>query len=110
MVDRQHSFRATAGRYDPLPPLPQTRSQVGRRAAHWLVRSPRVDTLEAPEPAMEVELYAKSLMELGEYAHAAAVLSKPNHRCDHRGAPFVHPVALWDLLEGICRVYGWGTS
>lgn len=37
-----------------------------------------IDPLPAPQPATDVELYAKSLMELGEYAHAAAVLSKSN--------------------------------
>lgn len=34
--------------------------------------------LPTPQTATDVELYAKSLLELGEYAHAAAVLSKSN--------------------------------
>lgn len=34
--------------------------------------------LTAPVISHQMELYAKSLMELGEYAHAAAMLSQPN--------------------------------
>jgi hypothetical protein len=37
-----------------------------------------MDPLPSPENISDVEMYAKSLMELGEYAHAAAVLSKSN--------------------------------
>lgn len=40
--------------------------------------STKVDPLPAPQSDSDVELYAKSLLELGEYAHAAAVLSKSN--------------------------------
>jgi anaphase-promoting complex subunit 8 len=43
---------------------------------------PSSSHVENPNPASQsatdVELYAKSLLELGEYAHAAAVLSKSN--------------------------------
>jgi len=54
---------------------------AARWASEQLIGLPsdsHVDPLPSPQAATDVELYAKSLMELGEYAHAAAVLSKSN--------------------------------
>lgn len=54
-------------------------------AAKWaseqligLPPSSQNETLPTQESATDLELYAKSLMELGEYGHCAAVLSKSN--------------------------------
>lgn len=63
---------------------------AARWASEQLIGLPsdnHVDPLPPPQAATDVELYAKSLMELGEYAHAAAVLSKSNQDVTTMTAP-----------------------